>query len=428
MTEATAAARPARRASSALAGERPHLLFLSQMLPYPPDGGAHLRTYNVLRLLSRAFDVTALCFYRAIERPTRDSVAESVAALGRFARVEAFPIPQEHDRPRLLWDHARALLRRRPHVLYTYRSGAFAERLARILDERRVDLVHADSLDMAVHLPSVGDRPIACVHHNVESELLRRRARIEHGWRRAYVEDQATLMERLEAEWCERVALNVTVSTRDRDALSALAPRGRFAVVENGVDTDYFRPGAGDGRGIVCVGGLNAFANRDGLDFLCDAILPALGGASAVGPVRWVGRADQALRERYAAHGVELAGYVDDARPIVGDARCYVVPLRVGGGTRVKIVDAWAMGMPVVSTSVGCEGLQARDGENILVRDGPAEFAAAVRSVLADDALRARLAEGGRRTAERCYDWEVVGTRMLESYRALTGAATREGR
>jgi glycosyltransferase involved in cell wall biosynthesis len=103
----------------------------------------------------------------------------------------------------------------------------------------------------------------------------------------------------------------------------------------------------------------------------------------------------------------------------VHEAACYVVPLRVGGGTRLKILDAWAMGKAVVSTSVGCEGLDARDGENILVRDDPAEFAAAVRRVLEDDALRARLGEGARRTAEEVYEWEVIGRSMTREYLAL---------
>ncbi|HEV2735546.1 MAG TPA: glycosyltransferase family 4 protein, partial [Longimicrobiaceae bacterium] len=118
---------------------------------------------------------------------------------------------------------------------------------------------------------------------------------------------------------------------------------------------------------------------------------------------------------------IGLTGYVEDIRPYVQRAACYVVPLRVGGGTRLKILDAWAMGKAVVSTSIGCEGLDARDGDNVLVRDDPAEFAAAVRQVLDDEGLRARLGEGARRTAEEVYDWEVIGRSMNREYLALLG-------
>ena len=114
-----------------------------------------------------------------------------------------------------------------------------------------------------------------------------------------------------------------------------------------------------------------------------------------------------------------MTGYVEDIRPHVQRAACYVVPLRVGGGTRLKILDAWAMGKAVVSTSVGCEGLDARDGENILIRDDARSFAEAVGRVLRDGELRRRLAAGARETAERVYDWDVIGARMVREYTAL---------
>src|SRR5438270_13359550 len=116
---------------------------------------------------------------------------------------------------------------------------------------------------------------------------------------------------------------------------------------------------------------------------------------------------------------VEHTGYVADCRPYVRDAACFVVPLRVGGGTRLKILDAWAMGKAVVSTSVGCEGLAAEDGRNILIRDDPAEFARAVCAVLRDQSLRARLGAAARATGEQHYSWERIGGPMLQLYDAL---------
>jgi polysaccharide biosynthesis protein PslH len=119
---------------------------------------------------------------------------------------------------------------------------------------------------------------------------------------------------------------------------------------------------------------------------------------------------------RYAQRRVALTGHVDDIRPYVGSAACYVVPLRIGGGTRLKILDAWAMGKAVVSTSVGCEGLDAADGQNILIRDDPAAFAAAVLMVLRDSGLRAALERNARATAEQKYSWTVIGEKMRRVY------------
>jgi glycosyltransferase involved in cell wall biosynthesis len=132
--------------------------------------------------------------------------------------------------------------------------------------------------------------------------------------------------------------------------------------------------------------------------------------------VTWVGRAKPEVIARYATRGIQLTGHVDDIRPFVGKAACYVVPLRIGGGTRLKILDAWAMGKAVVSTSVGCEGLAAVDGQNILIRDDPAAFAAAVTMVLHDTGLRAVLERNARVTAEERYSWNVIGETMRRLY------------
>jgi glycosyltransferase involved in cell wall biosynthesis len=378
----------------------------------------HIRIYHVLRLLSHTFDITALCFYRRQERPTPDDVAAGVRGLAPWAAVRAFPIPDEYSRWRLVWDHARSVCARRPYTWYTYESRDFAAALRSTLHRERFDLVQLDSLDLAAYLPMLGDLPVVCVHHNVESALLRRRADAERRTAlRWYIRHQAGLLQQLERQWCDRVACNVTVSAVDLVALRREAPAARFVEVPNGVDVNAFRPEPGAGRGIVSVGGINWFPNRDALEHLAHDILPAVRAAAGDVATVWVGRADDEWRERYRArHGIQLTGYVPDIRPYVRDAACFVVPLRVGGGTRLKILDAWAMGKAVVSTSVGCEGLAAVDGENILIRDDPREFAGAVTRVLGDAALRIRLGHAARLTAERRYSWAAIGERMRRIY------------
>jgi polysaccharide biosynthesis protein PslH len=410
---------------------RPRLLFLCHTLPYPPDGGVWIRTYHVLRLLARAFDITALCFERAASAggPAGAGGARDLDVLRRLADVSVFPIPQNHSRLRYAWDHVRSALRRRVYTEFVYESRAFERRLADLLDSTAFDLVHADNLvDLARFLPMCDGVPIVCVHHNVESDLLRRRASIEPGRvRRAYLAYQTRLMEELERTWCKRVALNVAVSAADRASLQRIAPGCRVAVVPNGVDVDEFKPAAATGDGLAFVGGTNWFPNRDALAFFCREILPHLRAEKPSVRVRWIGAASAELRKSHRErYGVELTGHVDDAIPLMREAACHVVPLRAGGGTRLKILNSWAMGKAVVSTSIGCEGLAAADGENILVRDDPREFARAVLDVLGDDLLRRRLGEQGRATAERLYSWDVVGRPMIEAYLSLAGAPSGE--
>jgi glycosyltransferase involved in cell wall biosynthesis len=407
---------------------RPRLLLLGQTLPFPPDSGVNIRMYHTLRLLSRSFDVTALFFYRRSERRNAGEVAAALEGLRAFAEVEAFPIPQEHSFPRLLWDHLRSSVTQRAYTWYALESAPLLARVRELLSSERFDLVQIDSLDLACYLPILQDIPIVCVHHNVESALLRRRAGAEPNiYRRHYLAMQAGLLERLEREWCGKVALNVTVSEVDLAILEGFAPAAQFACVPNGVDVEAFHPEAGRDDGMVSVGGINWFPNQDALAWFAADILPRIRAAVPSAPVVWVGRSSREERAHWhATYGVELTGYVTDVRPFVRNAACFVVPLRVGGGTRLKILDAWAMGKAIVSTSVGCEGLSAVDGVNILIRDTAESFADAATQVLSDAGLRARLGRAGRETAERRYSWEVIGVGLLGRYLELaTHAASR---
>ena len=403
---------------------RPQLLFLCQTLPYPPDGGVWIRTYNVMRLLSRAFDVTALCFERAASATNGagHDLARNVDALRRFGSVEVFPIPQKHDRVRFAWDHLRSAALARVYTRFLYDSRDFRSRLTGLLGSKRFDLVHVDSLvDLAGYLDLCSGLNVACTHHAVESALLRSRASVEaQRWRGAYLRYQARLMEELERAWCGRVALNVAVSDADGAELTRLAPDSRVVVVPNGVDIDEFRPDETDGDGVAFIGGLHWFPNRDALDFYCEDILPHLSATGGAVRARWIGQASPAERDRYRArYGIELTGHVADVRPPMQEAACHVVPLRAGGGTRLKILNSWAMGKPVVSTTLGCEGLAAVDGDNILIRDDPKAFADAVRAVLSDRRLRQRLGERGRATVEARYSWDIIGARLIDTYMSL---------
>lgn len=399
---------------------RPRLLFLCQTLPYPLDGGVWIRTYHVMRLLSEAFDVTALCFERMGVSGTRDrhDVQEAKKKLGEFARIETFPVEQTGNRLRFVWDHLRSAMTLKVYTHFLYESTAYRARLRELLATEHFDVVHFDSMDLAGYMPEIHGQPIACVHHNVESSLLRRRARFERGLlRRIYFRFQAALMAKVEARWAPEVDLNIMVSQDDLEDLRKVAGSGRFLVVPNGVDVESFRPDGGAEHGVAYIGGTNWFPNLDALEFFGQEILPELRRLGCEQPARWVGSASAeqqlAYRERF---GIELTGYVEDILPLMRDALCHIVPLRAGGGTRLKILNSWAMGKPVVSTTIGCEGLDARDGENILVRDDPKAFAEAIAALESDASLRQRLGDGARETATHVYSWDVLGQGMNRAY------------
>jgi glycosyltransferase involved in cell wall biosynthesis len=383
------------------------LLFLSHRVPFPPHNGAALRTYNILRLLARDFEIVGLCFDRGDRATAHLGLAQRLAGLTPFGQFEAFPIPQELERSRFVQDHLRSVLTGRPYTWYTHDSAPFIARLRTLLAERHFDVVHVDSLDLVRLLPVVQKLPIVCTHHNVESELLRRRGG-------AYLRHQARAIERAEREWLPRVALNIAVSPDDAAMFRTLSPTARVEVIPNGVDTDYFAPCDADHpNGCVFVGGTSWYPNRDALQWFVTDIIPRLGATKTT----WVGRATEAERRSFAnVSCLDLTGYVDDIRPYVGAAACYIAPLRVGGGTRLKLLDAWAMGKAIVSTSIGAEGLGARHEENMLIADTGEAFADAIARILGDAELRRRLGAAARRTAMERFSWDVIGATMRDLY------------
>jgi len=399
-------------------GPTRRLLVLSHRVPFPPHNGAALRTFNILRLLARDFDITGLCFDRVDPATAHLPLSDRLAGLAPYGRFSAYPIPQEHSRARLGYDHARSVISGRPYTWYTHDSAPFVRRLTDLLRRERFDLVHVDSLDLVRMLSFVRDLPVVCTHHNVESSLLRRRAvAAVRGGQRAYYAFQAKLVERAEREWLPRVQLNIAVSSTDAAALAALAPRAQIAVVPNGVDVEYFTPRDGPQSGCVFVGGTGWHPNRDALEWFASAIAPRLAASGDAAVATWVGRATEGERRRYdGVPGVRLTGYVDDVRPYLAAAACFIAPLRVGGGTRLKLLDAWAMGKAIVSTSIGAEGLDARHNVDILLADTEAAFAEAIASVLGDAGLRDRLGRAGRRTAEERFSWSVIARQVRDLY------------
>ena len=413
---------------------RPRLLFLSQCTPYPPHSGVTNRTYNILRQLRREYDVTVLAFSR------RRHQADAAARAAARARLEALglrmgepvEIPSQASRPRQIWDHLRSVGTRRPYVYYEYWSPAYRAQLADALREGPPALVHVDSLDLYRWCDGLPAVPVACTHHNIESDLLRRRARhTAHPLLSRYIDWQAARTEAVEREEAPRFDLNVMMSDVDAARLRELAPGARTVVAPNGVDVEAFTPTPEAGRvpgRVAFLGPLYMFANRDGVEFLLDEMWERIAAGAPGASLHLIGQASAEDRAWAAARpGVSSLGYVPDIRPHLAEAECCVVPLRVGGGTRLKILDYWAMGKAVVSTSVGCEGLATVDGENILIRDDPREFADAVREVLRSPELRRRLETNARRTAETVYSWDIIGEDLRRHYARLVDRAGAPG-
>ena len=405
---------------------RKRLLFLSQCLPFPPHSGVTNRTYHILRELQREFDVALVAFSRRNHQPDSASRASAAAKLRLVVSDvrEAAVIGSEWSMALKLRNHLSSLLTGKPYIFYDYSHQGFGRALRGELSLAQPDLVHLDSMDLYRWLPSLPAVPIACTHHNVESELLRQRAdRIPRRATRAYLRHQANLVERIERRLCSRFDINVMTSEPDAERLRVLAPEARTSVVPNGVDIDYFRPTSPQElvpARVAFLGPTYMFPNRDAVDFFLADVWPLISRRYPESTFHLIGKNSVDEKLRFESHpGVRCEGYVPDIRPGFAEAECSVVPLRVGGGTRLKILDAWSMGKAIVSTSIGCEGLETADGRNILIRDDAKGFADAVVQILNDAELRNRLGHEGRMTVEKHYAWPIVGRHLSSLYMEL---------
>ncbi|MCC6473804.1 MAG: glycosyltransferase, partial [Burkholderiales bacterium] len=272
------------------------------------------------------------------------------------------------------------------------------------------DLVVVDFPHAAVLAPP----PYACASamftHNVEAEIFQRHARVAGDpLRRAVWRDQARKMERFEREVLLGFDTVIAVAERDRDYFEREYGLAGVQVIPTGVDLDYFAyqgcAGADDPQGgtVVFTGSMDWMANIDGIEFFMDEVWPAVARARPAAHCVIVGRSPPAaLVERARAKRLNwtFTGFVDDVRPHVGQAQVYVIPLRVGGGTRIKVYEAMAMGCPVVSTRIGVEGLPVENGRHFLEADAAADMAAAVLALLAGREQRERLSREARRLVE----------------------------
>lgn len=396
-----------------------NVLFLASDVSYPPHGGRSQRTFHTLRQAAARHRVHFVAFDQALNHSGADRRDRAVAALSELcASVSVVPLPVKHSRAAVPLAVARSLLTPAPYSAVIYRSRELARAIERVVGADRIDLLHNDSTDMAEYRALVPQAASLLVHHNVESVLMARRARFERSFaRRSFIRLEASKLASHEARFADRYDVHVAVS--ENDARGLPVPPDRLHVVPNGVDVEYFRPVPATERQdtLVHVGSMGWAPNLDGMrHFLADT-WPRISARRPDVRLRLVGSGSDALPGARQADAIEAMGWVDDVRPVVAEAAVYVVPLRFGGGTRLKILDAMAMGKAVVSTSVGCEGLAVRSGHDIVIADGAERFAEEVSRLLEDAPARAAIGAAARETVVRRYAWPVIGEAMERAYR-----------
>jgi sugar transferase (PEP-CTERM/EpsH1 system associated) len=378
----------------------------------PPDTGGKIRSYNILRELAREHSVTFFSFYAAHDGDLHPGLKDT------FDRVVCVPLrlpaPKSIAEMR---DYGIRLLSSEPYSITKYCRPEVRHRLQALLKQETYDVILCDFIFAAGVIPWNWPTPKVLFTHNVEATIWQRHYEVANNpiWK-AISWREWRKMEAAEPRYLRLADRVLTVSETDRDAFTPFLDPRKLIVIPTGVDVDYFQPMPVEEtkNSLVFTGSMDWLPNEDAILYFVDAILPLIKAQLPEVSLEVVGRSPsrklQALAEREKS--VRLTGWVEDIRPFVARGSICIVPLRIGGGTRLKIFEAMAMSKAVVSTSIGAEGLPVRSGENILLADTPKQFAESVIYLLRDSDARTRLGSAARTLVLENYSW----TKVAESF------------
>lgn len=386
-----------------------HILWVKVGGLWPPDRGGRLRSFHILSELARLHRVTVVTTHFPGEN--QHEITNALSGCERVITIPHAPLKRTHMRFPLAL--LRSWLSGIPVDMERWTIPDIKREVRRQLEYGKYDLCIADFLFAVPNVPFDINTPVLLFSHNVEHMIWKRLGEQERrAWKRMLLNIEARKTRRYEADVCRKVKLTVAVSRQDRTQLAALAPEAVISEVSTGVDVGYFRPNDAVQRSqhLVFTGSMDWFPNEDAVLHFLDCILPRIRESIPNVTFTVVGRNPSVKLQEAARRslGVLVTGTVADVRPYVDESSVYVVPLRIGGGTRLKIFEALSMGKAVVSTSVGAEGLPLENGIHFIQADTAEDFAKNVVALLRDPARRNQLGTAGRQLMECRFSWSQV--------------------
>jgi sugar transferase (PEP-CTERM/EpsH1 system associated) len=374
----------------------------------PPDTGGKIRSYNILRQLAKQHAVTFFSFYAAHENDVHAELNQV------FQRVVKIPLdlPAEKSAGELL-NYAVHLFSGEPYSLTKYCRPVVRKELRALLQEEIYDVILCDFLVTAGAIPWDWPCPKVLFSHNVEAVIWQRHYEVARNplWK-ALSWREWKRMEAAERRYLQKADHVVAVSENDREAFARFLNPQKLTVTQTGADTEFFRPSGVKEmpNSLVFTGSMDWLPNEDAILYFADEILPLIRRQVPDVTLCVVGRKPSRRLQDLASRvpNIQLTGWVEDVRPYVAQRAVCIVPLRVGGGTRLKIFEAMSMAKAIVSTSIGAEGLPVNNGEHILLADDPASFAESTVRLLGNASRRTQIGQAARHLVQENYSWATV--------------------
>jgi len=396
-----------------------NILFLSTENPYPPDHGHYIRTYNVLKHVSQHHNVYFIGFIKNREDFRN---VEPIRKMCKTADV--FVLPDDVSRVRFYLSLFLNFFSPLPYIAQKYYQKSMKQKIREVLKENKIDVVHFDMLHLSRYQPMFDGIPTTLTEHNVESlrilSLLRNSNSLAF---KAFMYLQYIKLKSFEKKACAGFDICAAVSGDDLKVLKTMSPSANFVIIPNGVDTGYFVP---DGtpslpNSLIWVGGMNNMYNSEAVDFFIEEIFPLIQEEIPEVKFTVVGKSPtrKLLHLAKTNKNIEVVGYVNDVRPYICKAAVYIAPIKSGGGTKLKVLNALSLAKPVVTTSVGAEGIEVKDNKHLLIADDPGLFAEKTIELLKKPENAATLGENGRKLMVEKYDWGIIGEKMNRVYEKL---------
>jgi sugar transferase (PEP-CTERM/EpsH1 system associated) len=393
----------------------------------PVDTGGKIRSYNILRHLARNHEVTLLSYYGG----QRDSAYEAEIQREFPGAQTIYTATLDGSVVAQSLDYLGRLFQSAPFAVSKFTHTDVQRVVALCLKENKFDVVVCDFLSSSRNFPENLATPTVLFQHNVESALWRRMASTESNTARRFAYQlEAKKMSRYERSALGKFHHVIAVSEYDRQQMLAMAPVCAISVVPTGVDTQKYGaapPASANPPRIVFTGSMDWEPNIDAVAYFCQEIFPRVRAEFPSAVFQIVGRNPHPRIKQLASHSVEVTGTVPSVGEYLRDATLVVVPLRIGGGTRLKIFEAMAMGKAVVSTTIGAEGLDVESGRDLILADDATTLAHAITLLLRDPALRRRYEEAAAKLAAQ-YDWSNIEQRFAEVLLRVSRGTAQSGR
>jgi len=394
------------------------ILWLSHFVPYPPKGGCFQRSYNLIKEAARKNEIYLVALRHKNKSTHPESeINKAKEELEKFCRNVFIVDISSFSGFKFYFLALKSIFTTDPLTVNLFKSDDMHNLIQKLFKEIDFDIAHYDTISLAEYFKDTGNIPKYLTHHGMESFMIKRRVTNESNLiNKLYFFIESFKLRRYEKKHCHKFNMNIMVSEDDKLMLKEISPSSRIVVVENGVDVNFFVPKAHhtNTSRLIFAGRLDQYSNIDAVVYFCLHIWPLIRERFPEMLFTIIGNNPPAKLLEISKNDerIEVLGYVDDVRPFFDQATISVCPIRDGGGTRIKILDAMAMGMPIVSTTIGCEGLDIISGENVLIANTPKEFLDNIEKLIIDKNLRKSLSINARKIVENKYSWSIIGEKL----------------